>query len=143
MADSFNKKDREKKRKKRREDKKDKKAERKAAGIVEPEFMYLDEFGNLTTEKPDPDRKSNVVAEQIEVSIPKKSDADKTDFTKNGVVKFFNNEKGYGFINDQTSGESYFVHIDGCIDKIKDNDKVNFEVGKGPKGPMATKVKLL
>ena len=36
-----------------------------------------------------------------------------------------------------------FVHMDGCIDRIKDNDKVTFEIGKGPKGPVAKSVKLV
>lgn len=60
---------------------------------------------------------------------------------KQGTVKFFNTEKGFGFIHDEESGKDIFVHKTGLIDRIKDNDKVEFEVDKGPKGLFAIDVK--
>ena len=59
-----------------------------------------------------------------------------------GSCKWFNVKKGYGFIVDSETKESFFVHADSLDDPIKDNDKVSFEVGKGPKGPVAVSVKL-
>ncbi len=61
---------------------------------------------------------------------------------RRGTVKFFNHDKGFGFINDNANNESVFVHIDGCNDPIDDNSKVVFEIKKGPKGPVAYNVTL-
>lgn len=59
-----------------------------------------------------------------------------------GTVKFFNESKGFGFIKDTESGTDYYVHATGLIDKIKDNDKVTFELKDSKKGPSAINVKL-
>ncbi len=144
MADSFNKKEREKKRQKRKKDKAQKREAKKSNDSKQPEFMYLDENGNLTTEKPDPNvKKREIKVEDIEISTRKKGKSDESNFTKTGFVKFFNTEKGYGFIVDKDTNDSFFVHADHLIDQIRDSDKVTFEVGSGPKGPIATQVKLL
>ncbi len=52
---------------------------------------------------------------------------------KNGTVKFFNNSKGFGFIKDNESSEEYFVHITECVQTIRENDQVTFEVQSGKK----------
>jgi CspA family cold shock protein len=57
-----------------------------------------------------------------------------------GTVKFFNEEKGFGFIKVD-GGEDIFVHSSGLIDKIRENDKVEFEQERGKKGMNAVKVK--
>jgi len=142
MADSFNKKEREKKKEKKRKEKAERKLKLKLEGKKNDEFMYLDENGNLTSTKPDPAKKVEFNVEDIEISIPKKEDCEEEELTKNGVVKFFNHEKGYGFISKKDSNESFFVHINNVIDEIKDNDKVTFEVEMGPKGPIAVNVKV-
>ena len=61
---------------------------------------------------------------------------------KKGTVKFFNDEKGYGFIKEDESDRDVFVHKTGLIDRIRENDKVEFEVEDGQKGPNAVQVKL-
>lgn len=61
---------------------------------------------------------------------------------KKGVVKFFNEAKGFGFVKDSETGKEYFVHVTGLIDQIKENDAVTFEVGEGKKGPIAIGVRL-
>ena len=61
---------------------------------------------------------------------------------KKGVVKFFNNEKGFGFIKDEESNEEYFVHVSGLVDDIRENDEVTFELQEGRKGLNAVNVKL-
>jgi len=60
----------------------------------------------------------------------------------NGTVKFFNESKGFGFIKDEDSSKEYFVHSTGLIDRIKENDKVTFEITEGKKGLNAVNVKL-
>ena len=42
----------------------------------------------------------------------------------NGIVKFFNDTKGFGFIKDEASNKEYFVHVSGLIDEIRENDEV-------------------
>jgi CspA family cold shock protein len=59
-----------------------------------------------------------------------------------GTVKFFNETKGFGFIR-QEQGEDIFVHSSGLIDKIRENDRVQFELQKGPKGMNAVNVKVI
>ena len=60
---------------------------------------------------------------------------------KNGVVKFFNEQKGFGFIKDE-NGHEIFVHVTGLTQKIRENDNVTFDVQDGKKGLNAVNVKL-
>jgi CspA family cold shock protein len=60
-----------------------------------------------------------------------------------GTVKFFNEAKGFGFIKADDAAKEYFVHSTGLIDKVRENDKVEFEIGEGNKGPMAVKVRKI
>ncbi len=59
-----------------------------------------------------------------------------------GIVKFFNDSKGYGFIKDEETSKEYFVHVTGLIDEIKENDEVTYELQEGRKGLNAINVKL-
>lgn len=60
-----------------------------------------------------------------------------------GTVKFFNEAKGFGFIKPATSDEDIFVHSSGLIDKIRENDKVEFEQERGKKGMNAVRVRTI
>ncbi|RZJ77705.1 MAG: cold shock domain-containing protein, partial [Flavobacterium sp.] len=55
---------------------------------------------------------------------------------------FYNESKGFGFIKSE-NGEEIFVHITGLIDKINQDDQVEFEVTQGKKGLNAVNVKLV
>jgi CspA family cold shock protein len=57
-----------------------------------------------------------------------------------GTVKFFNSEKGFGFIKCDTNKEDIFVHVTGIIDEIKENDTVEYELQQGRKGLNAINV---
>jgi CspA family cold shock protein len=59
-----------------------------------------------------------------------------------GIVKFFNETKGYGFIKDANSEKEYFVHASGLIDRINEDDEVTFELVEGKRGLNAVNVKL-
>lgn len=59
----------------------------------------------------------------------------------NGTVKFFNTEKGYGFIKDENTNQEYFVHVSGLVDQIQENDRVTYELQEGKKGLNAVNVK--
>jgi CspA family cold shock protein len=60
-----------------------------------------------------------------------------------GTVKFFNEEKGFGFIKHDNSNKETFVHANGLIDQIEANDKVEFDVQEGRKGLNAVNVKRI
>ena len=59
-----------------------------------------------------------------------------------GVVKFFNDSKGFGFIKP-ANGEDIFVHVSGLIDEVRENDRVSFDVQDGRKGLNAINVKVI
>jgi len=61
---------------------------------------------------------------------------------KKGTVKFFNEAKGFGFIKGDDDGQEIFVHATGIIDKIKENDSVEYETQEGKKGINAVNVRL-
>ena len=60
-----------------------------------------------------------------------------------GTVKFFNSEKGFGFIKHGDSDKETFVHVSGLINEIKEGDKVEFELQNGKKGMNAVNVTVI
>ncbi len=64
-----------------------------------------------------------------------------------GTVKWFNGEKGYGFITSDEDGKDLFVHFSEIqasgFRSLDENDRVEFTVGSGPKGPQATQVRKI
>ena len=60
-----------------------------------------------------------------------------------GIVKFFNESKGFGFITESGSNTEHFVHVSGLIDQIKEGDSVEFELTEGKKGLNAVNVKII
>lgn len=146
--ETFSKKEKEKKRLKKKQDKEAKKEDRKAnsdKGKSLDEMMaYVDFNGNITSTPPDPLKKKIVVkAEDIKLGISRQEAIDPVDLIRKGTVTFFNESKGYGFIKDHESQDSVFVHVNGLVSTIKENDKVTFETEMGPKGLNAIKVKLI
>jgi CspA family cold shock protein len=60
----------------------------------------------------------------------------------NGIVKFFNNTKGFGFITPDEGGKDVFVHQTGLTEEIREGDKVSYDVQDGQKGLNAVNVKV-
>ena len=63
----------------------------------------------------------------------------------NGIVKWFNDKKGYGFI-EQEDGPDVFVHFSGInsmgFKSLREGDRVTFEIEQGEKGPSAVNVSI-
>lgn len=62
---------------------------------------------------------------------------------KQGTVKFFNSEKGFGFISPDDAGKDIFVHKSGITEAIYENDKVEYEEEEGHKGLNAVNVSVI
>jgi|GEM_PF-110410 len=60
-----------------------------------------------------------------------------------GTVKFFNANKGFGFITPEGGGRVVFVYANGLIDEINEGDKVSYELKEGKKGLNAVNVKVV
>ena len=60
-----------------------------------------------------------------------------------GTVKFFNEQKGFGFITEEGTNNEHFVHYSGVIDEIREGDNVEFDLQEGKKGMNAVNVKVI
>ncbi len=140
--ETFGKKEKEKKRLKQRQDKLEKMEERKAnakKGKTLDEMMaYIDENGNLSSTPPDPKKRQAFKQEDMNTGVPKH---EKEDIERQGIISFFNEAKGYGFIKDLKSQESIFVHANQLSEPVKENTRVSFRVERGVKGLSALNVK--
>ncbi|RFP63593.1 cold-shock protein [Hymenobacter lapidiphilus] len=63
---------------------------------------------------------------------------------KTGTVKFYNEDKGYGFITEDETNEDFFVHVTGLNGgQVQQTDRVEFDTEQGRKGINAVNVKRL
>lgn len=58
----------------------------------------------------------------------------------NGTVKFFNTEKGFGFIQQESGDDMFFHHSEVNGGDLHEGEAVTFEIGEGRKGPCAVNV---
>ena len=146
--DSFNKKEKEKKRRKKNQEKRERREQRKAEKLeagpksFDDMISYVDENGNLSSTPPDPSKKKVFKLEDIVLGARAQSD-EPEDTIHEGKVKFFNEEKGYGFIVDTESKDSIFVHANNLSDPVRENDRVTFEIETSAKGLNAVNVNLV
>ncbi len=142
--ETFGKKNVRDKKAKKRKEKERRKEERKEEGKkgFDDMIAYVDENGEIMDEPPEQDQKQKVDAESIEVSIPKQEKQAAPEI-RSGVVDFFDDRKGFGFIQEDNSSERYFCHVSGLVDEIVEGDKVSFKVKKGAKGMDAYNVKVV
>lgn len=141
--ESFHKKEVRKNKEKKRKEKEKKRLAKKdegKSGSLDDLIAYVDEHGMITDTPPDPEEKEETKLEDIEISVPKQADKEDFDPVRTGVITFFNDSKGYGFIRDLESQQSVFVHINNVAGEIAEGNKVSFEVEMGPKGPAAINV---
>lgn len=139
MAETFNKKEREKKKDKRRKDKLLKKEARKenAPGGFESMIAYVDENGILSDTPPDPSNKVNIDASEIGISVAKR-EKEEIDPVLQGTISYYDATKGYGFI--KVGDENFFMHRNNVSGEPAQGKRVLFEKEKGAKGWAAVKV---
>jgi cold shock CspA family protein len=133
------------KKEKKRKEKAQKRANKKNDGTkksFEDMIAYVDEYGKISATPPDPDKKSVVIAENIELNITRNNPENAPDPVRKGVVTFYNGSKGFGFIRDLENQQSIFFHVNNLLEPVVENNLVSFEIGRGPKGPSAMKVRL-
>jgi cold shock CspA family protein len=147
MAETFNKKEKEKKRLQKRQEKEMKKQERKANAkegqSLEDMMAYVDEYGNISSTPPDPAKKMSIKESDIVIGSRNQAGFEPVAVIRKGRVAFFNTAKGYGFIKDIQTQESIFVHMNALTAPVKENDKVTFEVEMTVKGLSAIRVKIV
>jgi cold shock CspA family protein len=141
--ESFNKKEVRNKKDKKRKDKEAKKIARKDGekSSFDDMIAYVDENGNITSEPMDPGRKVEINLEDIAISVPKSIKEDE-DPVRKGVVSFYNDSKGFGFIKDMENKQDVFVHANNVIGEIKEGNLVTYEVERGPRGLSAVRVQI-
>jgi len=113
---------------------------RERGELKQEEFVYVDHLGNFTDTPPDPAEKEEIKLESINLGAAKNQDFDEKI---QGKVTFYDNEKGFGFIKNITSQESYFFHFSECKDTLAQGDKVEFDTVRGEKGLNAVKINKL
>ena len=143
---SISKKEIENKKAQKRKEKEQRREERKANAkdgkSLDDMMAYVDEYGNISSTPPDPTKVKSVKTDDIVIGVPRQLE-NKAATVRQGHVVFFNGSKGYGFIKDDESGESIFVHNNDLTSPIKENDAVTFETQKGVKGLAAVRVKKI
>ncbi|MFT3750041.1 MAG: cold shock domain-containing protein [Agriterribacter sp.] len=144
MATSWNKKERENKKREERRKKEEKRQERKENGgkgkSLDDMLAYLDENGNLSSVPPDNRKRIEINADDIEIGVPKQKELTPEELIRKGVVTYFNNAKGFGFIEDSENGQRLFVHQSSSDKPLQEGLKVTFEIEKGPRGYNAVNV---
>ncbi|MBS1935859.1 MAG: cold shock domain-containing protein, partial [Bacteroidetes bacterium] len=127
MAETWNKKEREKKKQQIKKQKEERRQERKEktkeSKSLDSMLAYLDENGNLSDTPPDPRKKEKVKLEDIQIGIPKMEDRINETNLHKGTITSFNESKGFGFIKDRMTQQDIFFHVNGLGEPVKVQNK--------------------
>jgi len=146
--ETFSKKENAKKRQQKKREKESRREEKRQAAAsnkgksLDEMLAYVDEYGNITSTPPDPKKLKPVSADEIMISTPKLEDIE-DDGMRTGRVAYYNESKGYGFINDGMTGERIFFHVNDLTEPIAEDDRIEFNIVKGQRGPQAADVKKI
>lgn len=145
--ETYNKKEvrnrKEKKRKEKEQKRQDRRSTVKGGSSLNDMIAYVDENGMITSQPPEPGVRAKVKAEDIEISIPRRLSEPAESKIRSGIITFYNDSKGYGFIRDLENNQNIFVHVNDMEEKLVENNKVSFEIEKGARGLKAIRVKQL
>lgn len=143
MAETAAKKEKQKKKARAKQEKANKMQERKMNNnkgkTLEQMLAYVDENGDLSSSPPDPRKKKVTNVDDISLSVSRPSEP--VDLIRKGIVTYFNDSKGYGFITDIKSKENVFMHSSQLQQPVKEGNLVTYETERGPKGMVAVRVK--
>lgn len=120
---------------------KERKLNKEKGKSLDDMMAYLDEDGNLTDRPTDPRKKRVYRPEEVSIGVPRQEDRE-DEAPRTGVVTFFSEGKGFGFINDAETKMRVFFHVNNLNVPVKENDKVTFRLEKSPKGPVAMDVAI-
>lgn len=98
-------------------------------------LVYVDENGNLS-DTPPGERKAAP-------ADTRQTNREQTTMKHRGILERFNEAKGYGFIKDQLTRKTIFVHVHQIEGTVQVNDMLEFEVQEGAKGASAVKVRKI
>jgi len=85
-----------------------------------------------------------IVWDEAQILKSERNDERKRNSTFKGTVKFFEIEKGFGFIEPEKDIPDVFFHVSALGGQdVYDHDQVEFEIGEGPKGPCAIHIKVI
>ncbi len=130
------------KKKEKEQRKEERRANSKEGKTLDDMLAYVDENGNITSVPPDPTKKRSINVDDIVIGA-KKIDESAEESVHTGIITYFNGSKGYGFIKDDRTKESIFVHMSSLSTPVKENDKVSFHTERGHKGLVAVSVKKI
>lgn len=143
-GDSFGKRNVKSKQELKRKEKEEKRLMRKDSdkkSSLDDMIAYVDENGMITSTPPDPEKKTEVSLEDIIIRSPRKEDIAESNPERKGVLSQFNASRGFGFIRDHETGQSYFVHVSEFAEPLTEGDEVIFLVSKSIRGLAAVSVK--
>jgi cold shock CspA family protein len=141
MSETFNKREMEKKRLQKRKEKELRKEERKANNkdkSFDDMIAYVDENGNISSTPPDMSKKK--VIKESDIALTSKNMGGAVATFQQGIVKFYDGEKGYGFIKENETNEEFFFHYSSANFPVAQQDRVTFETERGPKGMNAVRI---
>lgn len=130
------------KKKKEKERKKMEKKDQEKKNSLDDMIAYVDEDGNISDTPPDSEEKGDIKADEIETSVPKKEPYVPSDEVRKGRVTFFNDSKGFGFIEDLVTRDRLFLHVSNFREEIQENDIVTFKAEMGERGLVAKEVSI-
>jgi cold shock CspA family protein len=141
---TFSKRENEKKKIQKRKEKDERREERKAQAqkgqSLEDMMVYVDEFGNLVDSPPDPKKKREIKTEEILLGAAAREA--EPEGPQTGTVSFYNDSKGYGFIREDRSQNSYFFLNRDFEGQPKIGQAVLFTGGESPRGLTAAAISL-
>jgi len=150
MAETYSKKERNKKKLQKRKEKEQRRDEKrfevsKNGKSLEDMIAYVDENGNLSNTPPDERKVSRIALEDIAIATPRGEPEDPTALPT-GTISYYDTTKGYGFITSTRNQERIFVHRSQLADPsvvLATGDKVEYQAVKGPRGMQAELVRKI
>lgn len=134
-----------KRKEQKRKEKEQKRARKKTEGVrtsFEDMIAYIDEYGVISSKPPEPGKRIEIAAESIELNNTRSNPEINSNPQRKGIITFYNEMKGFGFIRDLESNQRVFVHANNLLDPVKEDNLVLYETSRGPKGISAIKVRL-